>query len=388
MGRGSKTDLNKRLGENDVSPEVRAKVGKTASISGIVLNALLGVGKLITGWIFGLISVMGDGLNNLSDCGTCAVSLVGFKLASKPADREHPFGHRRVEYIASLIVALIVLIFAFELAKESVVKIIWPRGSEFSFAAIIVLAVSVAVKTFMFIVNLRLSKKVNSIALKAAAIDSITDVSATIVVLIGLIVGKAGGFQPDGYLGAAVAIVIAVGGIKILRDTMSKLMGQAVSHEQIQAIKDKIASYEGVCGLHDLTVHSYGEGVYYASVHVEVDASLPAIQSHELIDKIERDFASEGKISLVVHMDPIPIKDDREIEWKRKTEELVKELDPSFSVHDLRFADENGQNLVFEVAVPFETKRPLAEIKEILTQRIRAINEDLNPIITVEYQIE
>lgn len=390
MGFASGLVLNKCVKNGDCrSPETISAVGRTASVIGIILNLALGAGKFITGMIFGLISVCADGLNNLSDCGTCIVSLVGFKLALKPADREHPFGHHRIEYIASMIVALIVLIVAFELAKESVADIITPHEISFSLVSTIVLVISLCVKSGMFFFYRKLAKTIDSLALKAASVDSVTDVLATAAVLAGMVISHFTGFALDGFLGVVIALVIAFAGINVLKDTFSKLLGQAADRDTINAIKKKIRSYEGVYGVHDLTVHSYGEGVYYASVHVEVDASVPVLQSHELIDKIEKDFAAEGKVTLVVHPDPVVLNDPSATEWKEKTAEIVRSFDPAFLLHDFRFIGGEQQiTLIFEVAIPFGTKTSVDKLKDEITQRVRALGENVNPVVTVEYQIE
>ena len=309
------------------SPRVRAAYGTLAGAVGIVLNILLAVGKIVVGTLFGALSVTADGFNNLTDCGSNVVSVIGFKVAEKPADKEHPYGHQRMEYIAAMIVAFIVLVVAVELAIESVGKLITPEESEFSIATIVVLAASVLVKLWMFFFNRLLAKKISSPALKATATDSISDSAATLAVIVALIISHFTSVDLDGVMGLVVAILIAVAGIGIFRSTLSRLLGEAPDKEVVEGIKDRVMSYQGVVGLHDLNVHSYGKKLY-ASVHVEVDSRLSITEGHELADEIERDFAANTEIVMLVHIDPVAVDDPIADRYREMTLGVVRAIDP------------------------------------------------------------
>lgn len=370
------------------SLEVKTEVGKVSSLIGIILNALLGCAKVALGVIFGLISVIADGLNNLSDCGACIVSFVGFKLAAKPADREHPFGHGKTEYIASMIVSILILVVAAELIKSSAEEIFEPQPSVFSVITVIILAVSMLVKTAMFVFNLRLAKAVDSVALKATAADSITDALATCVVLAGIICLRFTGAFIDGYLGLAVAVLIAVEGIKLFRDTMSKLLGQTADTKTVQTIKERLLSYDGVLGVHDLTVHFYGENNIYATAHIEVDANVSALVSHEITDKMERDFAQEYKISLVTHLDPVVLDDPETLDAKAAAEKVVRAINPDFTLHDFRLVRHAPlDRVIFDVSVPFGDY-DLAEIKDKILKELTSLDLPYSYIVTVEHCID
>lgn len=373
---------------NTTDPKVRENYGKLASIVCIVLNMLLSVGKIAVGMLFGAISVTADGFNNLTDCGSNIVSLVSFKVAGKPADKEHPYGHQRVEYISAMIVAFIVLMLAIELAKESFDKILNPTPSEISYIMLAVLGVSVLVKLWMFVFNRKLGNRVNSDVLKATATDSITDVIATTAVAIASVVSYFVNFNLDGFMGIAVAIVIAIAGIGILKDTMSKLLGQAPDKQLVDSIQARIMAFEGVLGIHDLTVHNYGPQKYYASVHVEVDASVPAMESHDLMDRIERDFLNNTDIILTIHQDPIITDDPQVTLWKEKVTEIVKSIDDRFVIHDFRAVKGvTHTNLIFDVAIPFDCKMSESEISAEISRQVSQFDDKLYVVATVEKQI-
>ena len=369
------------------SPRVRAAYGTLAGAVGIVLNILLAVGKIVVGTLFGALSVTADGFNNLTDCGSNVVSVIGFKVAEKPADKEHPYGHQRMEYIAAMIVAFIVLVVAVELAIESVGKLITPEESEFSIATIVVLAVSVLVKLWMFFFNRLLAKKISSPTLKATATDSISDSAATLAVIVALIISHFTSVDLDGVMGLVVAILIAVAGIGIFRSTLSRLLGEAPDKEVVEGIKDRVMSYQGVVGLHDLNVHSYGKKLY-ASVHVEVDSRLSITEGHELADEIERDFAANTEIVMLVHIDPIAVDDPIADRYREMTLGVVRAIDPEFNIND--FLVVNGAarvNLIFDVAIPFGGKLTEDDVEKRIKDAFAAIAPKLNPMPTVERQL-
>lgn len=365
----------------------REKVGKISSIVGIVANIVLSVCKIIVGIVSGFISILADGLNNLSDCGSSAVAYVSFKMSSKPADKEHPYGHERIEYISSMAVAFVILIIAFELAKESIMNIISPRALEFSVITVVVLAVSIFVKVLMFVFNRTMAKKINSDLLKATAVDSLSDSISTSAVLLSVLIGKFTGLYIDGYVGVMVALLIAWSGIKILKETASKLIGQAPDRDLVLQIKTRILSRPEVLGIHDLNIYSYGPNKYFASVHIEVDANVDVIESHEVIDEIEREFLEETNVVLTGHLDPIVINDEEVNDLRKKVSFIVKDIDEEFSMHDFRIVRAvNYTNLIFEVAVPFETKLSDAEIEKLIKTRIKQLGKEYRPVIIVEKQ--
>lgn len=376
------------------NPAIRDRVGRLSSITCIILNVLLAAAKITLGALFGLVSVFADGLNNLTDCGSNVVALVSFKLSDKPADKEHPFGHRRIEYIASTVVAFLVLIVAFELAAEGVSKTVDVfRGAveaeAFSWWTVGTLAASILVKAWMFAFNRKLAKNYNSPLLKATATDSISDAVATSAVLLSLFVSKWCNFSVDGMLGIAVAVFIAVGGVKILKGTFSSLIGESLSDELIDSINSRIRKFNGVQGVHDLTVHSYGAGKYYASVHVELDSSLSFAESHAIIDGIEKDFEQNTDVKLVIHPDPIDVNDPETVEYRKTVEQIVSQLDEHFNVHDFRaIKGATHVNLVFDLAIHYDTKMKDAEIVERIQRELNEHYENVYVTPTVERQIK
>lgn len=365
----------------------REKKGKTASLIGIIANIFLSASKIVIGAIFGVVSIVADGFNNLSDCASSAMSWISFKLSNKPADKEHPFGHERIEYVLSMVVAFLILIIAVELLKESVGKIISPETLEFSIVIIAVLSLSILVKFCLFFYNRAMAKQINSEILRATAIDCISDCISTFTVLIAIIVGKLTNFNLDGYAGILVAIVVGFSGIKVLKETMSKLIGQAPDEELIKRIKSIISSYDQVCGIHDLNVYSYGPNKYFASVHIEVDASIDVLESHELIDKIEQDFFENTNISLTGHLDPIVVNDEEVNQMRIKIAQIVSEIDSKFSIHDFRMVKgPHNTNLIFDVAVPYDNKLKEQTIKELLNKKVENLGDFYKLVIKVEYQ--
>ncbi len=364
----------------------RKSKGSLASFVGIFANLILAGCKIVVGLIFGVISVLADGLNNLTDCGNSAISLISFKLSSRPADKEHPFGHERIEYVCSLIVAFLVLLVAFSTAKESVGKIISPTRTVFSYWVLGALLFSIIVKLCLFAYYRLVSKKIDSSILKANSIDCLTDCISTTVVAIGVIVSKFTSVNIDGYAGVLVSLFIAWSAIGILREIFSKLIGQAPTPEMIKEIKDKILSHDGVLDVHDLSVYSYGPNKYFASAHIEVDASKDVLISHELIDDIEREFATTTNIILTGHLDPIVTDNEEVNHLKEKVLTAVQNLDSAFTIHDFRMVcGERRTNVLFDVAIPYETKISKEQIITYLEEVLHAIDTKYCPIITVEY---
>ena len=366
----------------------RDYLGKRASLIGLLANLCLAIGKIVVGSLFGFISVTADGLNNLSDCGSSAVSFISFKMSSKPADKEHPYGHERIEYIASMIVSFLILLIAYELVSESISKIISPATFEFSFVVLLALAISILAKFAMFFFYGKTAKKINSDLLKASSIDSLSDCISTSVVLISIIISKFTGFNIDGYAGLVVAIFIAIAGINILKEVISKLIGQAPDREIFESIKTRILNHSEVLGIHDLNVYSYGPNKYFASVHIELDAKTESLTAHEFIDDIEREFLNETNIILTGHHDPIVIDDEEVNQMRKKVSKLVSKLNKNYSMHDFRMVKgPNKTNVIFEIAIPFDTKQKEEEIIEIIKKEIKNIDEKYYPVIIVEKQM-
>lgn len=369
---------------------VRSAYGNLSGVVGIVLNLLLAVAKVICGVLFGLISLTADGINNFSDCGSNVVSLISFRLSGKPADKDHPYGHQRIEYVASMIVSFIILLLAYEIGSQAILKIIDGTPQTFEIAAIVVLAVSVLVKLWMFVFNRRIGNTVDSELLKATAMDSLSDAVASFVVLVSLFVSKWTGLSLDGYLGIVVALFIAFVGLKIFRSTFSQLIGEAPTKEMLRSVKERITSFDGVLGIHDLFIHSYGPHSFYATVHVEVDSKVDVLVSHDLTDRIEKDFAENTNISLVVHLDPVDVHDEEVLRYKALATQYVHELSGEYSLHDFRVVKGiTHTNWIFDVAIPYEEKRAPKEIREILEKRIHDTEGDVEffAVITVENQL-
>lgn len=367
---------------------VRSKVGRLSGVVGIIVNILLAAAKITVGLLFGLVSALADGINNLTDCGSNIISIISFKLSNKSADKEHPYGHQRIEYVSALIVGVIVAILSIELATESIGKIITPEESNFSLWTIGILSASILAKLWLFFFNKNLGKKYNSEILKATSRDSISDCAATLGVLISVIISHYTGFTYlDGIMGLVVSVLIAFVGISILKDTMSELLGKAPSKELIEDICKRVLKYDGVLGIHDLEVHNYGPNKYYASMHVEVNGKVDVMESHELVDKIERDFAQNTNITLVIHMDPIAIGDPEVDSFKEEILSIIRSIDDRFTIHDFRITKgPSVTNLIFDVAIPYECNLKNIEIKEIIQQEINKLHKEVYVVSTIERQ--
>ena len=376
-----------KKGESATDARVRERCGKHAGILCIVLNTLLAAAKITAGALTGAVSVLADGVNNLTDCGSNVVSVIGFKMSGKPADKEHPFGHQRAESVAATLIAVIILALAVELAVQSVQKILAWEAGDYSLVAVIVLSASVLVKLFMFAFNGALARALHSDALRATAADSLSDTVATAVVLAALLVSRYAGVDLDGWAGVAVAAFIAFTGVSVLRETVSRLLGKAPDPETVASIRERVCGFAGVHGIHDLAVHSYGESRLYATVHVEVDARMALTDAHDLADRIEKDFAEHTNIALTVHIDPLVLNDPRVDRLREETERIAAEIDPAFRVHDFRVVGgQTHSNLVFEVAIPFDCKMSPAAVRQELADRIALTGENVDVVATVERQ--
>lgn len=333
-------------------PEVRGRYGYLSGIVGIAANTVLFAVKLATGLLINSIALIGDAFNNLTDAASSLVTIIGFKLASKPADQEHPFGHGRLEYVAGLIVSFLIILVGYELLKSSFDRVINPSAVSFTWSALIIIILAIALKLWLFLFNRFLSHKIDSKALRATSFDSLSDAAATSCIALSLIASKFTDFPLDGYVGLAVAGLIIYSGISLTRETISPLLGEVPEKELVEKISCKVRGYDKVVGIHDLIVHSYGPGKYMASLHVELPSNLGIIEMHEYVDQIERETASELGILLTIHMDPLNT-DSEEI--RRMQEELDKILDEFpqvLSFHDFRIVGQGErENLVFDIVV-------------------------------------
>ena len=332
---------------------MRTAYGNLAGAVGIVCNALLCAAKLLMGTLFGSISVTADAVNNLSDASSSIITLVGFKLSAKPADKEHPYGHARIEYLAGLAVSVLIIVIGFELARTSLDKILHPTPVAFSWLTVAVRAGSIGVKLWMAMFNRTIGRRIGSATLEATATDSRNDVISTAAVLAALVLGQATHLVLDGWMGLAVALFILYSGIGLIKETVDPLLGEAPSEELAQHIARKVLSYDGVLGTHDLMVHDYGPGRCFASVHVEMAAEKDVLESHDIIDNIERDFHDNDNIHLVIHYDPIQTGDRAVGTLRAWVEGQLKTISPQLSMHDFRTVrGPTHTNLIFDVVVP------------------------------------
>lgn len=370
--------------KNVNEPKVRNAYGILATVAGLVCNAILCVAKITVGLLFKSMAILADGLNNFTDAGSSVVSMLGFRWANKPADKEHPFGHARYEYITGLIIAFIVLFLGFELIVSSVEKITAGEKTVATVIMMAVLAFSVVVKFGMFFYYRSVSRKIGSGSLKAAGADSLNDCISTTAILVCTVVTYFTGVELDGYVGIAVALFIVFNGIKLIKETMSPLLGEKPSPSLVKKISEEICAYDGVKGIHDLIVHNYGPNRYFASVHVEVDAKTDVLGSHELVDTIEREFLEKG-INLVIHMDPVIVDDERVNALKKIAVEALKSIDESLTLHDFRVVwGENRKNLIFDVVVPYGFRLDDKELVAMLDEKIKETDPAAYPVISVD----
>ena len=372
------------------NPEVRVRVGRFAGFIGIFANVLLFAIKLVFGLIFGSISIIADSLNNLSDSGSNVLTVVGYTISGKPADKDHPYGHARMEYLASLLISIIVTFLGFEMLTASIEKIAGePTEQDYSTVAIIVLASTIIVKVLVAILNFKLGKHIDSKALKATAIDSISDVIATSAVVVGMILTPYTGPYTDAIIGIVIAIYIMVMGIKLVVESSNTLIGEAPDKEFTHNIIQKIKSYEGVLGIHDLVIHSYGANRCFATVHVEIDADGEIMHSHDLMDNIEADFLKNEGINLVIHMDPISISDPETNELRQKCMGIVSSLSQEYSqpvsMHDFRIVKGvTHTNVLFDVSVTTEFSLSNEELCRQLSSKIKEVNPLYHLVLTID----
>ena len=339
--------------ENTADPAVRSAVGRLSGIVGILCNVILCAGKLFIGTVSGSVSITADAMNNLSDAASSIVTLIGFKLAERPADAEHPYGHARYEYLSGLAVAAMVLMIGFELGKTSIQKILNPQSVAFSIPLVIVLVGSVLVKLWLSLFNSSLGKKIDSAALLATAADSRNDVISTLVVLAAALVEKFSGYRVDGYMGLAVAVFIFISAVQLAKDTISPLLGESASPELAKLVADMLEAEPRVLGFHDMMVHDYGPGQRFGSLHVEMDRAEDPLACHELIDDLERLCLEKYNIHLVIHYDPVVVGDPEQDSLRGTILGALQTVDERLTLHDFRMVrGEHHTNLIFDVTLP------------------------------------
>lgn len=371
--------------KNTEDPAVRDKCGRMAGAVGIVTNFLLFLMKIIVGTVFHSVSVTADAVNNLTDSGSSVVTLIGFKMASKPADEKHPFGHARIEYLSGVIVSFIVIFLGLQLGMSSIEKILTPEENTLTPVALVVLVISILAKLWQCLFYRKVGRMIKSESVEATSKDSRNDVIATSVVLLGAVITMLTGVNLDGYMGAAVALFIVFSGVQLTISTADPLLGQAPEGELVQTITEKMLSYPGIIGMHDLAVHNYGVGRCFASAHCEVDAKNDILVSHDLIDNIERDFSRDLGIHMVIHLDPVIVGDARTDALHCKVQSLVTALYPTVTIHDFRVIwGVTHSNIVFDAAVPFAVKDNDAVITQKLEAEIQKLDPDYRTVVTID----
>ncbi|MDF2533491.1 MAG: cation efflux family protein [Clostridia bacterium] len=365
---------------------VRQAYGYLGGFIGIFANILLFAGKLLVGLAINSIAVMADAINNLSDAASSVITLVGFKVTNKPADREHPFGHGRIEYISAMIVSFLVILVGFEFIKSSVERVMNPEAVKFDWITIILLSFSIAIKVWLSFFNRKIGRAIGSKAMEATAMDSLSDVITTSVVLLSLILSIWITFPIDGYIGIAVALFIMYSGFNLTKDTLNPLLGEAPEVEFVNDIITRTLSYEGVIGVHDIIVHNYGPNRCVVSLHAEIPASMDVVSAHDLIDKAEQEISEELGIHLVMHMDPINTDDKVVQKVQQQIVGVLMEFGMELSIHDFRMVgDDNHCNVIFDMVIPHEVaEKDEKKVSKEISEAIKNKYPQFNPIIKID----
>ena len=371
--------------QNIESEKVRNKYGILAGIFGIISNFILFVIKIIIGLISASISIIADAINNLSDMGSSLLTLVGFKISGKPADKDHPFGHQRIEYIIGLIIAMLIIFIGFELFTTSVDKLINPVESSMTIPVLIILVVAIIFKFLQGLFYSSVAKKINSIALKASSKDSMNDVISTSFILLGALLSFFFTYNFDGIFGLVVSGLIIITGIKLVKEGIDPLIGEKPDKDLMNKVINKVLSYDGVLGIHDLMAHMYGPQKCFVSLHVEVDSKVDVLLSHDLIDNIEKEVKEELNVELVIHMDPIETNNETLMEYVKILKEVVNEIDDFIRFHDVRLViGETHKNLIFDLLVSFEFKYTDEELIDLVKTKIREKDPIINCVIQID----
>lgn len=380
--------ISKIKNKYDISSTIgREKVSTMSGWCGIICNAILCLMKFIIGTVTGSVSITADAFNNLSDAGSNVVTIAGAKLANKPVDKEHPFGHGRIEYVSALVVSFIILLMGFELGKNSVMKIIKPEEVGFSIVSLVVLILAICVKLWMAYFNNKLFKLTNNINLKAVCQDSLNDCIATGATILSLVISRLTGFYHiDGIVGLLVAGAIILSGIGILKDTLGPLLGQPPSPELVKRIEDIITDEAEIVGVHDLIVHDYGPGRIIASAHAEVPSNEDIVHIHDVIDNVEKKIQKELNIIICIHLDPIDINNEEVNKYKAIAQKIIKQYNDEYSFHDFRMVNgETHKNLIFDLVVPFDKNNDTTKILNDIMAAFKKYDESLNVVVTLEH---
>lgn len=369
------------------SENQRESLGTLSGVMGIIFNTLLCVFKFIIGYISGSLSITADAVNNLSDAGSSLVTIAGTRMSNKPVDKEHPFGHGRIEYISALIISFFIFIMGFELGKSSVEKIISPTDVAFNIWYIIVLCTSILVKLYMAYFNNKLYKITDNINLKAVRQDSLNDCIATAAAIAALLISSLTSFKiADGIIGLFVAVIIILSGIDIVKDITGKLLGQAPSKKLVEDIESIMLSRDLIVGVHDLIIHDYGPNRTIASAHAEVPSTADIVEVHDVIDDVEKEISDKLKIVICIHMDPIVMNDEETDKYKQLISEVLREINNKYSFHDFRMVKSGERvNLIFDLAVPIDKKTSNVDILKRLKHEVNKRDDKINLVVTVEH---
>ena len=372
--------------ENTDDPRVRERYGKFAGVVGIVSNLILCIMKILIGLVSRSIAIIADGINNLADASSSIITLVGFKLASQPEDEDHPYGHARIEYLTGLFISIVIIVIGLQLLRTSIDKILHPDPLEFSCLTIIILVAAILIKLWQSLFNRSIGRKIRSVTLMATAADSRNDVISTSAVLVSVIVGKFTGIQIDGYMGCLVALFIIWSGIQLVRETTSPLLGEAPDQELVDSIAEIVKKEPGVLGIHDLMVHNYGPGKIFASMHIEVDADGDLMESHDMIDNIEKRIKDELHVEFVVHMDPVKTDDPLITKMKKIIADDLLPLDGVDNIHDFRIVPgPTHTNIIFDVVLAADCSLSEKEITGIAAEAARSVDNDFYVVITFDH---
>ncbi len=367
--------------------KTREKYGTLSGGTGIFCNLILCIFKFIVGALSNSVSITADAVNNLSDASSNVVTIFGAKMAGKPVDEDHPFGHGRMEYISALIVSFFIFLMGFELGKSSIEKIIHPEDVKFSAATLIVLLASIAVKLWMAFFNNRLFKITNNVNMKAVKQDSLNDCIATAATIAALLISSFTPFKrADGIIGVIVAIIVIIAGIGIVKDIISNLLGKAPDPELVKQIEDIMLAENDIAGVHDLIVHDYGPGRIIASAHAEVPCNVDVLKLHDMIDNVEKLISRRLNIMICIHMDPVVVDDEKINEYKTVTAEIIKKYDENFSFHDFRVVEgKTHTNFIFDLVIPHQYKKENSVILKEIRSIFKEKNPDINLVITIEH---
>ncbi|MGB9814143.1 MAG: cation diffusion facilitator family transporter [Thermovenabulum sp.] len=375
-----------KLKKNDDEKKMRNYYGLLSGFVGIAVNLVLFAVKFFIGRITGSVAISADAFNNLGDIGSSIVTIIGFKLASKPPDKEHPFGYGRIEYITSFLISLSVMLIGFELLKDSFSRVLNPGKVEFSLFSFLALLITITVKLWLGSFNAKLAKKIKSDALDASAFDSYGDVISTSTAALSLFISRFTSLPVDGYVGIAVSLFIMYSGYNLVKESIDVLIGTRPDPELTEDIKNRVLSYEGILGIHDMMVHNYGPGRCVVTLHAEVSEEMPVMQAHEIIDAIEKELSEELGIFLVVHMDPINVNDEEVNKTRMEIERVIQEFPEILSFHDLRIVGSGERkNVIFDIVISHDVKFEEEKIlKQKLIKRIKEVFPGYNPVIMID----